>query len=172
LAGLCATLENTYNNGVIGGVEPMRATIMLALALTLASAAPGQEAPRSTLKPPPAANADTSQPRQRLVTVFGTEECPKPTSPDEVVVCARLPDSEIYRIPERLRTADNRRVSPFQANRSLLLGDASGGAGGSIGSCSVVGGGGMIGCSQQQVDAWAQDRTNRMATGRTEIPEE
>jgi hypothetical protein len=30
----------------------------------------------------------------------------------------------------------------------------------------------MIGCNQQQVDAWAQDRTNRMATGRTEIPED
>lgn len=148
----------------------MRATIMLVLALSLAGPALAQEPPRSTLKPPPAADADTSQPRQRLVTVFGTEECPKPTSPDEVVVCARLPDSEIYRIPEKLRSAENR-VSPFQANRSLLLGDASGGAGGSIGSCSAVGAGGMIGCNQRQVDAWAQDRTNRMSTSRTEIPE-
>jgi hypothetical protein len=151
----------------------MRATIMLAQALMLSLAMPAmaQEAPRSTLKPAPAADADTSQPRQRLVTVFGTEECPKPTSPDEVVVCARLPDSEIYRIPAPLRSADNRRVSPFQANRALLLGDASGGAGGSIGSCSAVGAGGMIGCNQRQVDAWAQDRTNRMSTSRTEIPE-
>jgi len=148
----------------------MRATIMLALALSLAAPALAQDQTFSTLKPPPAADADTSQPRQRLVTVFGTEECPKPTSPDEVVVCARLPDSEIYRIPEKLRSAENR-VSPFQANRSLLLGDASGGAGGSIGSCSAVGAGGMIGCNQRQVDAWAQDRTNRMATGRTDIPE-
>lgn len=153
----------------------MRATIMLALALTIAPSLAGpalaQEPALSTLKPPPAADADTSQPRQRLVTVFGTEECPKPTSPDEVVVCARLPDSEIYRIPAPLRSADNRRVSPFQANRALLLGDASGGAGGSIGSCSAVGAGGMIGCNQRQVDAWAQDRTNRMSTTRTEIPE-
>jgi hypothetical protein len=149
----------------------MRATIMLALAVSLAAPTMAQEPPRSTLKPPPAANVDTSQPRQRLVTVFGTEECPKPTSPDEVVVCARLPDSEIYRIPKQLRSAENR-VSPFQANRALLLGDASGGAGGSIGSCSAVGAGGMIGCNQRQVDAWAQDRTNRMSTTRTEIPEE
>jgi hypothetical protein len=151
----------------------MRATIMLAmlLALPLAGPAAAQQPAPSTLKPPPAANADTSQPRQRLVTVFGTEECPKPTSPDEVVVCARLPDSEIYRIPKQLRSAENR-VSPFQSNRALLLGDASGGAGGSIGSCSAVGAGGMIGCSRQQVDAWAQDRTNRMATGRTELPDE
>ena len=150
----------------------MRATIMMVLALSAIAPVLAQDmTPRSTLKPAPPANADTSQPRQRLVTVFGTEECPKPTSPDEVVVCARLPDSEIYRIPERLRTADNRRVSPFQANRSLLLGDASGGAGGSIGSCSAVGSGGMTGCNQRQVDAWAQDRTNRMVTAPVAVPE-
>lgn len=136
----------------------------------LAQATPEAAPARSTLKPAPDAS-DTSRPRQRLVTVFGTEECPKPTSPDEIVVCARLPDSEIYRIPERLRTANNARVSPFQANRNLLLGDASGGAGGSIGSCSVVGGGGMIGCSRKQVDDWAQDRANRMGTN-PEIPPE
>ena len=119
--------------------------------------------PYSTLKPAPGPG-DGTQPRQRLVTVFGTEECPKPSSPDEVVVCARLPDSEIYRIPKQLRAANNVRISPFQANRSLLLGDASGGAGGSIGSCSVNGGGGMIGCTNKQIDDWARDRTNRMGT--------
>ena len=150
----------------------MRGTIMMVMALATATAGFAQEGQpqKSTLRPPPAANADTSQPRQRLVTVFGNEACPKPTSPDEIVVCARLPDSEIYRIPERLRTADNKRVSPFQANRSLLLGDAAGGAGGSIGSCSAVGSGGMIGCNQRQIDAWAQDRTNRMTTAPVEVP--
>lgn len=114
------------------------------------------------LKPAPAPG-DGTTPRQRLVTVFGTEECPKPTSPDEIVVCARLPDSEIYRIPERLRQAD-KRVSPFQTNRNLLLGDGVGGAGGSIGSCSANGPGGMIGCDRKMIDAWAQDRANRMGT--------
>ena len=115
------------------------------------------------LKPAPERAGDGTTPRQRLVTVFGTEECPKPTSPDEIVVCARLPDSEIYRIPPKLRTAE-RRVSPFQANRSLLLGDATGGAGGSIGSCSAVGPGGLFGCDRRQIDAWAKDRANRMGT--------
>lgn len=116
---------------------------------------------RSTLKPTPGAG-DGTRPRQRLVTVFGTEECPKPTSADEIVVCARLPDSEIYRIPKQLRAANNARVSPFQANRNLLLGDASGGAGGAIGSCSVIGGSGFVGCTKNDVDAWARDRTTRM----------
>lgn len=165
----------------------MRATTMLLLAPMLALANAGlfaqttsttstttsaptttvigapSEPVKSTLKPAPGPG-DGTRPRQRLVTVFGTEECPKPSSPDEVVVCARLPDSEVYRIPKQLRAANDKRVSPFQANRSLLLGDASGGAGGSIGSCSVIGGGGMIGCTGKDVDAWAQDRASRMGT--------
>jgi hypothetical protein len=149
----------------------MRVTLSLMLALIAAPvvaqtpAVPPPAPPAATaptmLKPAPESVGDGTQPRQRLVTVFGTEECPKPSSPDEIVVCARLPDSEAYRIPEKLRQAENR-VSPFQANRNLLLGDATGGAGGSIGSCSAVGSGGMIGCDKRQIDAWARDRTNRM----------
>lgn len=119
---------------------------------------------RSTLKQPDA-NADGTQPRQRLVTVFGTEPCPKPESPDEVVVCARLPESEIYRIPEQLRQAESKR-SPFEENRALLVGDV---AGGGIGSCSAVGAGGAVGCNRKQVDAWARDRAGRMGA-EEEIP--
>ena len=159
----------------------MRVTLCLMLALTAgpltaqtAPAAPAQVPPAAPpaapqpaaptmLKPAPERVGDGTQPRQRLVTVFGTEACPKPSSPDEIVVCARLPEGEAYRIPERLRLAE-KRVSPFQANRNLLLGDATGGAGGSIGSCSAVGAGGMIGCDRRQIDAWARDRTNRMGT--------
>jgi hypothetical protein len=147
--------------------DNMRA-ILIFTALLAASQAFGQASPApaapTMLKPAPAPDADTSQPRQRLVTVFGTEACPKPTSKDEVVVCARLPDSEIYRIPTPLRTANNTKTSPFQANRNLLLGDGSGGAGGSIGSCSVNGAGGAIGCNKRQIDAWAQDRASRAGT--------
>ena len=134
------------------------------------AAAPDAAAPRSTLKPLPEPG-DGTQPRRRLVTVFGSEECPKPTSKDEVVVCARLPDSEIYRIPKQLRSANNTRVSPFQANRSLLLGDSAGGAGGAIGSCTAIGGSGMIGCTKRDIDAWAQDRTNRMGVSESTPPQ-
>jgi hypothetical protein len=148
----------------------MRVFLLLTLALTAPVLA---QTPVTTttlpanaptmLKPAPERAGDGTQPRQRLVTVFGTEACPKPTSPDEIVVCARLPDSEVYRIPQKLRQAD-KRTSPFQTNRNLLLGDATGGAGGSIGSCSAVGPGGLFGCDRKQIDAWAQDRANRMGT--------
>lgn len=113
------------------------------------------------LKPADIPAGDGSQPRQRLVTVFGSETCPKPASADEVVVCARLPESEVYRIPERLRRPENRQ-SVLTQNRALLLGDSAGGAGNSIGSCSAIGPAGFTGCDRRQVDAWAQDRTNRM----------
>ena len=91
----------------------------------------------SMLKPSDIPPGDGTQPRQRLVTVFGNEECPKPTSADEIVVCARLPESEVYRIPEPLRKSENRQ-SVFSRNRSLLLGDGTGGAGGSIGRSPAV----------------------------------
>lgn len=134
------------------------------------TAPPPPAAPvRTTLKPAAEQPSDGSQPRQRLVTVFGAEPCPKPASKDEVVVCARLPEAEVYRIPKALRQAENR-VSPFQRNRNLLLGDASGGAGGAIGSCSVIGGSGIVGCTTRDVDNWARDRANRMGTTQ-EVPD-
>jgi hypothetical protein len=132
---------------------------------TPAAARPAATAP-SMLKPVPPPPSDTSLPRQRIVTVFGAEPCPKANSTDEVVVCARLPESEIYRIPAPLRQARNRQ-SVFVANRALLLGDRGGGAGASIGSCSVNGPGGWTGCNQSQIDAWASDRTDRMGYNET-----
>jgi hypothetical protein len=117
----------------------------------------------SSLKPAPDPNADTSQPRRRLVTVFGTEPCPKPTSNDEVVVCARLPDSEVYRIPQQLRQAQVQ-ISPFQANRNLLMAGSDNGltGAGAVGSCSTIGPGAQSGCNQKDIDAWAADRSSRM----------
>jgi hypothetical protein len=118
--------------------------------------------PRPTmLKPADLPTGDGSQPRQRFVTVFDNEACPKPSSVDEVVVCARLPGSEVFRIPERLRKAETRQ-SVLTQNRALLLGDGTGGAGNSIGSCSAIGPAGFTGCDRKMVDAWAQDRTNRI----------
>lgn len=147
----------------------MRAPLaLIALALAVPAAAgqapanPTTAAPRpSMLKPADIPAGDGSQPRQRLVTVFGSEPCPKPTSADEVVVCARLPETDLYRIPERLRRAETRQ-SVLSQNRAMLLGDGAGGAGNSIGSCSSVGPGGFTGCDRRMIEAWAQDRTNRM----------
>ena len=100
---------------------------------------------KSALKP---VSTDTTLPRQKLVTVFGTDPCPRSTDPDEIIVCTRRSDQERDRIPRDLRT-DVKPDGPFEgSNRKALLGDASGGAGGGIGSCSAVGPGGGTGCNQ------------------------
>jgi hypothetical protein len=132
-----------------------------ATAPAISTSAPGVTG-YSSLKPPAPAG-DGTQPRRKLVTVFGTEPCPKPSSPDEVVVCARLPDSEQYRIPPQLRQAQNQ-PSPFQQNRNLLLGSPSDGltGGAAVGSCSTIGPGAQSGCNQRDIDAWAADRSSRM----------
>ena len=120
------------------------------------AAVPARAAPAySALKPAP---SDTSLPRQKLVTVFGTDECPKSTDPDEVIICSRRPAEDRYRIPEVVRT-DRKPEGPFEgSNRSALLGDASGGAGGGIGSCSAVGPGGGTGCNQALQDQYRGSR--------------
>jgi hypothetical protein len=150
--------------------SPLVMRLPLALLLIAATPVMAQQTPAnpttappkpSILKPADLPSGDGTQPRQRLVTVFGNEACPKPRSADEVVVCARLPESEVYRIPEPLRRAENRQ-SVLSQNRALLLGDGAGSAGNSIGSCSAIGPGGFTGCDRKQIDAWAQDRTNRM----------
>jgi len=110
---------------------------------------------QTMLKPAP---TDTSLPRQRIVTVFGTDPCPKSTDPDEIVVCSRRPDEDRYRIPPTVRT-DRKPDGAFEgSNRRALLGDASGGAGGGVGSCSAVGAGGGTGCNQVQSDAYRHAR--------------
>jgi len=134
----------------------MRTAAAAMLLLIAAPAVAQLAAPvRSTLKPAP---SDTSLPRQKLVTVFGTDPCPKSTDPDEVVVCVRKGDDERFRIPPTTRT-DVKPAGAFEGpNRSALLGDASGGAGGGVGSCSAVGPGGGTGCNQALQDQYRAAR--------------
>ncbi len=148
----------------------MQRTATLALMLLATSTAaqtPPPAAPRptsgySTLKPAP---SDTSLPRQKVVTVFGTDPCPKSTDPDEIIVCTRRPDEDRYRIPPTVRS-DIKPDGPFEGNnRKALLGDASGGAGGGIGSCSAVGPGGGTGCNQ------AMQNQYRAARKAGEVPQ-
>ncbi len=134
-----------------------RAPLALLLALFAATAPAAAQTPPaySSLKPAP---TDTSLPRQKVVTVFGTDPCPKSTDPDEIIVCTRRPDADRYRIPPTVRD-DTKPDGPFEGgNRKALLGDASGGAGGGIGSCSAVGPGGGTGCNQAIQDQYRAAR--------------
>ena len=76
------------------------------------------------------------------IIVYGNDPCPRSTD-DEVVVCARKPETERYRSPERFRTSGPRQTREAWANKARAL-ETVGATG--INSCSPVGPGGFTGC--------------------------
>ena len=104
-----------------------------------------------------AQTADPAKDRIRRIIVYGTDPCP-PSTGDEVVVCARRPETERYRIPQNLREAPDSPESESWAERAEAL-ETVGQTG--IESCSPVGPGGATGCLQQLIDrARTEQRSN------------
>lgn len=83
----------------------------------------------------------TAAPRERLVEAFGNDPCPQ-SSNDEIVVCARRPESERYRIPVALREpASADLVTATERVHEMIDIGRTG-----TDSCSAVGPGGFTGC--------------------------
>lgn len=99
--------------------------------------------------PAPAAAQDGNY-RTRTVVIFGNDECPKAANPDEIVICARRPEEDRYRIPKEIREADKaaatRRADDVAASRAALASGRPSATG--AGSCSTVGAGGASGCTR------------------------
>ena len=92
------------------------------------------------------------------VIVYGTDPCPRSTD-DNVVVCARRPEGERYRIPERLRSGGPRQARESWAARAKTL-ETVGATG--TNSCSAVGPGGFTGCLQQLIDQAKKERREQV----------
>ena len=92
--------------------------------------------------------------RVNEIIVYGTDPCPRSTD-DEVVVCARKPEAERYRIPERYRSGGSRQSRESWANRAIAF-ETYGRTG--INSCSPVGPAGFTGCTQQLIDQAFRER--------------
>jgi hypothetical protein len=109
-----------------------------------------------TLLPAPAL-AQGSQERIRRLVVYGNDPCPRAASGEEIVICARRPETERYRIPKELRDAepDDDPESTSWAARAEAL-EYVGRSG--IQSCSTVGPGGASGCWNELVRAWRNER--------------
>ncbi len=88
------------------------------------------------------------------IIVYGTDPCPRSTD-DEVVVCARKPEAERYRIPERYRQGGSRQSRKSWANRAIAF-ETYGRTG--INSCSPVGPAGFTGCTQQLINQAVKER--------------
>lgn len=82
------------------------------------------------------------------IIVYGNDPCPRSTD-DEVVVCARKPETERYRIPERFRTSGSPQSREAWVNRARSL-ETVGATG--INSCSPVGPSGFTGCLTQVIN--------------------
>jgi hypothetical protein len=100
------------------------------------------------------------------IIVYGTDPCPRSTD-DEVVVCARKPEAERFRIPERYRQSGSRQSRESWANRAVAF-ETYGRTG--INSCSPVGPGGFTGCTQQLINQAVKER--REETSGATPPEE
>jgi hypothetical protein len=105
---------------------------------------------------PATAQGQTPNPEEKVsrIVVYGRDACPR-GSGDEIVVCARRPESERYRISEALREPSDNPENESWAVRAETI-EYVGRTG--IQSCSTVGPGGVSGCWDQMVRAWREDR--------------
>jgi hypothetical protein len=89
-----------------------------------------------------------AEPKVNQLIVYGDDKCPESTG-DEITVCARLDESERYRIPESLRQLDGPQNEAW-ANKVKSFETV--GAFGPL-SCTPVGAGGELGCTAKMIEA-------------------
>lgn len=101
------------------------------------------------------AGLDAGGEKVNQLIVYGEDPCPGSTS-GEITVCARKPEEERYRIPEPLRGIGQPQAEAW-ANKVQAYETV--GAFGTL-SCSPVGAGGSLGCTQQLIDKAYAEREN------------
>jgi hypothetical protein len=107
--------------------------------------------------------AQPAPPPERVVAlvVYGDEPCPVGKG-DEIVVCARKPESERYRIPKGLRDKPKPSGGPGWASQVASMEQA--GRAVQPGSCSVNGSYGFTGCTAVMLRQWFAERQMNEAT--------
>lgn len=127
----------------------MKRLIIAALLLSGVSAAPAFAQAEGPL-------VDPSGEKVNQLIVYGDDPCPKGKDDSEIVVCARRPEAERYRIPKKLREKPAVAGGPGwgsqvatmeQVQRQTLPG-----------SCSVIGSNGFTGCAAQRLQQWFAER--------------
>ena len=128
---------------------------MLKLSLPLGAVAIALSALAVPTAPVLAQNSKVSE-----IIVYGTDPCPRSTD-DEIVVCARKPESERFRIPERLRqggSLQSRQAWAARAKQFEVVGRTG------INSCSPVGPAGFTGCTQQLINQAFNERSEQVSS--------
>ncbi|MES2096078.1 MAG: hypothetical protein V4459_04910 [Pseudomonadota bacterium] len=136
---------------------------LIALAATIATPAAAQIAGPGTPPPPkPSGPATVSKnaPVNGVLTLYGNELCPTDRDGNEIVICTRADASEQYRVPKDLREF---KITPRNQSWALRSQGTLDTGGSGIGSCSAVGPGGSIGCSNRQFSESKQTNKDRKA---------
>jgi hypothetical protein len=110
--------------------------------------------------PSAAVAAEETPQRSSTLVVYGDDRCPASSS-EEVVVCARKPENERYRIPKELRERQRLPGGIAWGSQVAAMEEATRFT--RPGSCSVVGSGGQTGCFADSIRQWAADRRARKA---------
>lgn len=113
---------------------------------------------------PFAAPVRAADPPQRVyaLVVYGDDPCPAGEG-DEIVVCARKPESERYRIPKPLREKPKPTGGPGWAGQVSMM-EAAGQAM-MPGSCSPNGSYGFSGCVQALLNQWFAEKRLQESKG-------
>lgn len=126
----------------------------------------------AVIMPGLAAQAETPPQRQTIeIVVFGDDPCPQSDDPEEIVVCARLPEGDRFRIPKRFR--DER---PEDAPAAMAWGSRVDAMNDLTrftrpNSCSAVGSGGQTGCTAAMLSQWfAERRAMKAAEKEGKVP--
>lgn len=137
------------------------ATLLAATPAFAQSGQPGVPAPeqaqaRGQVGSTQPTTADVTGLRVNQLVIFEGDTCP-PSNDDTINVCAILPGSERFRIPENLRDLGNP-ANESWANKAIAL-SYVGRSG--IGSCSADGPGGFTGCNLQLINQAVAERRGR-----------
>ncbi len=121
-------------------LSPIAALAALAAGATLLPAAPA-----------------AAQSGEKILIVYGDDPCPT-SNGEEIVVCARKPEGERYRIPEELREAAKDKAPPSWSERARNL-EYVGRSG--TNSCTPEGPGGWTGCWSKLMREAREERKAR-----------
>lgn len=120
----------------------------------------------------PFAQAETPPQTQTIeIVVFGNDPCPQSDDPEEIVVCARLPEGDRFRIPKRFRDQ-----KPEDAPAEMAWGSRVDAMNTMTrftrpNSCSAVGSGGQTGCTAAMLSQWfAERRAMKAAENEGKVP--
>ena len=107
-----------------------------------------------------------AQGSERVMIVYGNDPCPTSGTGEEIVVCARKPETERYRIPEELRSSGP--TSPANASWAARATSIEYAGRSGTDSCSPSGAGGWTGCYAEMMRKAKEERKAAAAERRDE----